>query len=331
MNIAYKLTNLVFQYAEEVILNIDELQIEDQKITSLLGENGAGKSTFLGILGLTLTQHSGELEFYSEKVTGNNRQNFRRNIAVVQQKPYLFNLSVMKNIELGLKIRGVSKPERQKRASAVLSEMNLDFMRDRRAHELSGGEIQKVAIARALVLEPKILLLDEPFTHLDSQSGSELEKLIKDLNTHSGQTIIFSTHNQYQAQIMSDNVINLVDTRAFTELALNSFTGSVDESSSSFNTGNVEIHIPSSYKTGSRISIDANHLVISRHRLDSSMRNQFEGKVKSLREESGDIHITVASTELWHVIISQNALNELGIGVGESVWLSFKSSAVKVF
>ncbi len=211
MSCQYKLNNIQFSYADKKVLDIEQQVFEQGIITALVGANGAGKSTLLGLLSFISDAEVGEIEFSGEKVTKNNQASLRKSVGLVQQNPYLIKGSVIKNIELGLKFRHVKPAVRESRARDMLRIFKIEDLADRSVKSLSGGEAQKVAIGRALVLDPEVILLDEPFTYLDREFVEEFELLIKNLKNEQNKTIIFTTHNQLQAQALSDQVLNIVD------------------------------------------------------------------------------------------------------------------------
>jgi len=211
MSYQYKLNNIQFSYAEKKILDIEQQSFEQGKITALVGANGAGKSTLLGLLSFISDAEFGEIEFSGEKVTKKNQASLRKSVGLVQQNPYLIKGSVIKNIELGLKFRHVNPVVRESRAKDMLRLLKIEDLADRSVKSLSGGEAQKVAIGRALVLDPKVILLDEPFTYLDREFVEDFELLIKKLKNEQNKTIIFTTHNQSQAKALSDQVFTIVD------------------------------------------------------------------------------------------------------------------------
>jgi len=211
MSYLYKLNNIQFSYADKKVLDIEQQSFEQGKITALVGANGAGKSTLLGLLSFISDAEAGEIEFSGEKVTKNNQASLRKSVGLVQQNPYLIKGSVIKNIELGLKFRHVKPAARETRAKDMLRILKIADLADRSVKSLSGGEAQKVAIGRALVLDPKVILLDEPFTYLDGEFVEEFELLIKKLKNEQNKTIIFTTHNQSQAKALSDQILSIVD------------------------------------------------------------------------------------------------------------------------
>lgn len=209
MNKQYKLNNIKISYANNLILDIQQQYFEQGKITALIGENGAGKSTLLGLLSFILPVQSGEIEFSGEKVDKNELATLRKSVGLVQQNPYLIKGSVIRNIELGLKFRGIDPIERNEKVRNMLRLLKIENLADRSVKSLSGGEAQKVAIGRALVLDPEVILLDEPFTYLDGDFVEEFESLIKQLRDEHNKTIIFTTHNQSQARVLSDQIFCL--------------------------------------------------------------------------------------------------------------------------
>ena len=211
MNKQYQLNNIKFSYANKLILDIQQQHFGQGKITALIGENGAGKSTLLGLLSFILPVQSGEIEFSGEKVNKNELVTMRKSVGLVQQNPYLIKGSVIRNIELGLKFRGIDPVERKAKGRNMLRLLRIENLAERSVKSLSGGEAQKVAIGRALVLDPEVILLDEPFTYLDSDFVEEFESLIKQLRDEHSKTIIFTTHNQSQARVLSDQVFCLAN------------------------------------------------------------------------------------------------------------------------
>ncbi|MFQ5659400.1 MAG: ABC transporter ATP-binding protein [Gammaproteobacteria bacterium] len=330
MNPVYELNGLEQVYGDVLALKLESYSIASGRTTALVGPNGSGKSSMLDLLAFIHPPVKGRIRFLGKAADPNNYPHLRRQIAYLQQKPYLFNTTVEKNIELGLKLRGVPKQARDQRTEEIIEEFGFSLLKERRAHELSGGEIQKIAIARAMVLQSPVLLMDEPFSHLDRVFRNKLEQLLRDTTQQGDQTVIFSTHDQLQAQRLADSVCSLIDGHVVQTLVINLFSGAIDKYRNIFDTGKIQIHIPPGYRAGNRLAIDCTHLVLSRHELESSMRNSFYGCIRSMTEEAGQIHVSVDAGELFHAIITPDALTELAVNVGESIWVSFKSTAVSI-
>ncbi|HEY0286240.1 MAG TPA: ABC transporter ATP-binding protein [Pseudomonas sp.] len=185
-----------------VVLNDFDLQVREGEFLSILGPSGCGKSTFLNILAGLAKKTGGTLE-----IDGKPLQGINRNQGVVFQGYALLPWrSVLDNIAVGLEIRGVGKAERLEKAREYLDLVGLTGFASRYPHELSGGMRQRVAIARSLVYEPDVLLMDEPFAALDAQTRETLQdELLRIWDLHK-KTIVFITHSLDEAIFLSDRV-----------------------------------------------------------------------------------------------------------------------------
>lgn len=195
MAVIIRAANIRVVKEKKEILNVDELILHKGEILSVLGPNGAGKSTLLLVLALLMPPSSGEISFMGETVTGKNALSFRRRMAVVFQEPLLLNTTVYNNIAQGLKFRGLPRHETSRRVEFWLDKMGIAHLAGRTNRFLSGGEAQRVNLARALVLQPEVLFLDEPFTALDFNTKSELIGELSRIIKESGITTFFVTHD----------------------------------------------------------------------------------------------------------------------------------------
>lgn len=330
MKMLLETSNINFRYNGVEVINIENFSVMEGEMIALVGPNGSGKSTLLNLVSLLLQPAGGEICIFGEKVTSNNRHDLRRRIGYVQQHPYLFNLTVDRNIELGLKLRGVSRHLRQTRTTQIIEQLKLGPLAGKRAHELSGGEVQKVALARALVLEPELLVLDEPFTYLDKSFLGEFESLLLSIRESRTQTVIFSGHDQMRAKVIADHVYSIIYGHLTEESLLNLFHGKHDVNQNLFDTGKINVHMPELIQSAEIIGIEPEQIVLSKNELDSSMQNRLRGEVLALHAHSGHIEVTVRAGERFQVIITKAALSGLGISIGDPVWISFKSSAIKI-
>ncbi len=190
------------------LLEVDGLDLYPGRLYSLAGPNGAGKSTLLSLLALLTPPDRGELHFANELLRweGAWLKKHRKKVTLVQQHPFLFDETVMRNIAFGLKMRGVVGRKERQRIFAAMNSLGLGGFEQRRARGLSGGEAQKVAIARALVLQPQVLLLDEPTSNIDREHIEKFEAFIPGL-AEGGMTIVMVTHDPNQAQRMGSEII----------------------------------------------------------------------------------------------------------------------------
>jgi tungstate transport system ATP-binding protein len=190
-------------YDGKSVLNIESLEIPSGKITAIIGPNGAGKSTLLNLIAGVDLATSGRITYDGEAEIPRNQ------ITMGFQKPYLLNTTVDKNIGYPLKIRGWDREKIQERTQRLAVELNLSDHRKKKSWKLSGGEIQKVALARALSFSPRLLLLDEPTANIDPATVSDIENILKRFNQEEETTIVIISHNLAQARRISDYVVLL--------------------------------------------------------------------------------------------------------------------------
>ena len=181
------------------------LDIQAGERLSLLGPSGCGKSTTLQLIAGILQPDRGDIFLAGRQL--NRVPPERRQMALVLQKGLLFpHLSVGENVAFGLKMRGVSRAEQVEQAIRMLDQVQLSGFENRRPDELSGGQAQRVALARSLVIQPKVLLLDEPLSALDANLRGDMQDLILRLQSETGVTMIVVTHDQGEAVVMSDRI-----------------------------------------------------------------------------------------------------------------------------
>jgi tungstate transport system ATP-binding protein len=196
---------LVKRFGESFALRVDRLQICRGEVFCLLGPTGAGKSTLLNLLAGLVPACEGEV--FKDGYAVNPRTTpiaVRRSIAMVHQRPLLLAGSVRTNVEYGLRIRHMK--DRSERVDPVLQRLGLDGLAHQAARTLSGGQTQLVALARALVTRPDVLILDEPTANLDPARVSLVEQVIADAQTADAVTVIWATHNLFQARRMADRI-----------------------------------------------------------------------------------------------------------------------------
>ncbi len=209
MSAQLTLESLSFSYpgSKQRALEDATLTIEDGELLSLLGKSGSGKSTLLRLIAGLDRPSSGSISLGQETLAGKNTfvRPEQRNIGLVPQGCDLFpHLNVRRNISYGL--RRWSRSERSLRVEELLEQVGLGGFEKRLPHELSGGETQRIALARALAPKPRLLLLDEPFSNLDVELRETLRTLTADLLRMQGTTAIFVTHHSDDAFSISDRV-----------------------------------------------------------------------------------------------------------------------------
>ena len=191
-----RLQSIRKRYGSNVALDIEELTIAEGRLYTLTGANGAGKSTLLSILAFLTPPTSGEIFYAGKRVDRDHGsvEEQRRKVTLLHQSPYLFGGTVYANVAFGLKARGIRGEEQRRIVDEALDIVALRGFRERKARELSGGEAQRVAMARALALKPEVLLLDEPLANIDRGTAGLLETVIASLPAR-GATVVLVTHD----------------------------------------------------------------------------------------------------------------------------------------
>jgi tungstate transport system ATP-binding protein len=209
---AYQLEDVAQDYGGRRVLQIHRLEIASGEVLGLLGPTGAGKSTLLRLLAGLEAPASGSLTYAGHRLDGRALPGkVRRGVTLVFQRPLLLSGTVRANVEYGLRLRGLGRcPER---VQAILDRLGLEPLAARPARVLSGGEVQLVALARALILEPRVLLLDEPTSHLDPARVALVEKVVSEFQRRQGATVVWATHNLFQARRIAQWVALLLDSR----------------------------------------------------------------------------------------------------------------------
>lgn len=193
------------RFADVIVVDHVDLDIRSGEFFSLLGPSGCGKTTTLRMLAGLEQPSSGTIRLGGQDIT--HVPAHRRATNLVFQQGALFpHLTVAENVEFGLRAERLSQAETRKRANAMLDLVGLAHLRDRRPAQLSGGQAQRIAIARALVKRPPVLLLDEPLSALDLKLQVHMRRELKNLQRELGTTFVCVTHNQTEALEMSDRL-----------------------------------------------------------------------------------------------------------------------------
>ncbi len=200
-----------------MILDIPALSFKKGKIYGLQGPNGAGKTTLLNIFALLEIPTTGTVSYKSEPVQYSEPylQRLRKEVVLVDQLPLLFTTTVFKNMEFGLKIRGIEKKERRRRIVKGLDMVGMRDFAQAQAHQLSGGETQRVALASRLVLKPEVLLLDEPTANVDIASAQQIKEAALMARREWDTTLIIASHDRDWLYDVCDQVLHLFKGRLF--------------------------------------------------------------------------------------------------------------------
>lgn len=208
-----EIRNLLVKRGEQPALQLEHLAILIGEVLAVVGPNGAGKSTLLLTLARLLKPERGEILFNGLPASAESDIVYRRRIALVMQDPLLFDKTVFDNVASGLKFRGTPKDEIWRKVPTWLERLGVSHLAKRRTGQLSGGEAQRVSLARALVLEPQLLLLDEPFSALDPPTRSRLLEDLGALLKETATTTVFVTHDLPEAAQLASQMAVIIGNR----------------------------------------------------------------------------------------------------------------------
>jgi len=207
-----ELHNLKVSYGGRTVLQVERAFFQQGRFYGVVGPSGSGKSTLLRILNLLERPLSGRLNFFGTEIdlahlTYKKGIPIQRQMGYVAQKPAMFQTSVYDNVALGLRYRGVDKKTIRRLVMEALEQVELAHLADQRADTLSGGEAQRIALARALVCEPTLLLLDEPTASLDPYNITIFERVVQTFHREKQTTILMVTHNLPQARRLAQTCL----------------------------------------------------------------------------------------------------------------------------
>ncbi|MBI1228065.1 MAG: ATP-binding cassette domain-containing protein [Bacteroidetes bacterium] len=205
-----KTTNLSKSFGKERVLQDLSFALDDHRMMSVLGRSGSGKTTLLKIIAGLETPDSGTVELGGRAMNGVPAH--QRNIVYLYQEPLLFpHLNAFENIAFGLRLRKLPELEIRQKTAEMLDSLELGGQSKKMPGQLSGGQRQRVAFGRALIVEPQVLLLDEPFGALDSETRSAMQVLLKRMVAAFKITTVFVTHDLKEALLMGDEIALMQD------------------------------------------------------------------------------------------------------------------------
>jgi tungstate transport system ATP-binding protein len=201
--------NLCIKRGGVQVLDIPDFCVKREEKVAVIAPNGGGKSSLLLALACLLPRESGVITFNGEAVTQAGETAFRRRIAMLFQEPLLFDTTVLDNVAEGLKIRGIERKNARERALESLEMFKIGHLAGRSAHKLSGGEAQRVSLARAFAVKPELILMDEPFSSLDLPTRIKLAEELGQILHKSGTAAVIATHDRIEALRIVDRLIVL--------------------------------------------------------------------------------------------------------------------------
>lgn len=352
MNCLVKLQDLTKRYEDVTALDNVNLEVKRNEILTIIGPNGSGKTTLLRMMAFIDKPTEGKIYFNGARINSNSRNYMRTKCTMVFQKTALFGTTVYNNIAYGLRLRKRSKREIEERIREVLELVRLEGYEKRQAKKLSGGEQQRVSLARALALNTELLLLDEPTVNLDPKNASIIEEAIARVNHEYNTTIVMTTHNMFQAENITERVALLLrgkiaeigtaseifgtaskNLASFARLE-NVFSGISrirEDGTSLIEVGNA-VQIEAILKKSGKVTvfIRPEDIIVSRRAVNSSARNIFEGRIVGISDLGSTVKLNVDVGKPFVVQITKRSFSEMRLNLNSRVFLTFKASSVHI-
>ena len=346
-----KLENLSRDWKEFKIDDVT-LEIEDGEYFIFLGPSGSGKTMLLELIAGMWSPDSGKIIMNNKDVTRLPPEN--RGVGFVYQNYMLFpHKTVFDNIAFGLNVRKVEKNEIKSQVEEMMNLFGISHLADRLPRTLSGGEQQRTALARALIIHPQVLLMDEPLSALDRITREELIQELKRIHQKFNITIIHVTHNFDEALQLADRVAimkkgtisqmgdideifrhpkdEFVADFVGTENIIRGFASDGEDSLTFVNTGNIVIE-STQKKTGDvHATIRPEDITLSTDKVPTSARNVFEGHIKEIYDLGTIIKLTVDVGEQLVLVLTRQSFLDLELNIGKQIYIYFKATAVNLF
>lgn len=351
-----QIRDLVVHRGPSAVLEIQSLDVRRGEVLSVIGPNGAGKSTLLHVVAFLLPPTSGYVSFTGDQVNWKKGLvALRRRTAVVFQEPLLLDTTVRDNVASGLRIRGVSRREIEDRVIFWMKRFGVGHLADRQARQLSGGEAQRVSLARAFAMQPELLLLDEPFSALDAPTRAALFEEFEQVLRESGFTTVFVTHDRTEALRLGDRIAVVMDGRvAQVGTPEEVFSSPADEKVAAFvgvenlipgrvleqrdglalvQLRDATVEVVSDLPAGQRVIAglrpeDVVLAPVPSSQPTSSARNRLRGRITRLSLLGSQVRVALDCGFPMVALITRRSAEELAFEEGVEVVASFKAGAV---
>jgi len=320
------------RYDGRVVLDLERFAVPPGALIAIVGPNGAGKSTLLRLLALLERPTEGAVLLDGRPAD----LALRRRVTLVEQRPVLLRGTTRENLEFGLRVRGIRRTEVNRLVDNVAGRLGITPLLDRRRHELSDGEVQRIAVARALAVEPDVLLLDEPASSADRAAAQSLYHALAEERARRPLAVCLASHQLEDAYRWADDVRALADGRLSPVTPENLFRIELPVGAPGdlkrVRVGNVEIAALTDKSGPAILAVPPTDILVSREPLTSSARNVFCGRVTRLvHQRGGAVHVTADVGVELVAVVTEDAARDLGLTPGSPVAFAFKASAVRVF
>jgi tungstate transport system ATP-binding protein len=328
-----------YQGADRVVLDLERFTVPGGAILAIVGHNGSGKSTLLRLLALLEYPTEGRVMLDGAVVPRRIPAALRRRVTLVEQRPVLLRGSVRDNLGYGLRARGIRRTAVDAIVGETAERFALGPLLDRPRRELSDGEVQRVAVARALALRPDVLLLDEPASSADRAAAGALFRILAEERAARPLAVCIASHQLEDAYRWADDIRALAEGRLSPVTPENLFRvelpGPPGESAlKHVRVGTIEIAVMTDRVGPAVLAVPASDIFLSREPLPSSARNVFSGRVTRMADQrrgGGTVHVTADVGVELVAAVTAEAVGDLALAPGSPVVFSFKASAVQVF
>lgn len=352
MTIILEAKNITVQRNQKEVLSVDHISIEDGELLAVIGPNGAGKSSLLMALSTLLPVSKGSLLFKGTQIRKQDRLAYRRQISMVLQDALLLDTSVRENIGTGMRFRGKKESEIKKSVRYWAEQLNIEKLLRRKSRQLSGGEAQRVSLARALATEPKILFLDEPFSALDAPSHTRLISDFQRLQSENKVTTLLVTHDLDEALFLGDRVAIIIAGKVRqigtpdvvfsqpADLEVAGFVGvdtvipgevrSCIDGLAVIGVDGVELEVVADEHVGRKVFVilrpEDITLSLQSPLGKTSARNLMKGEIKELLPQGPLMRVTLECKFPLVTLITRTSAMEMGLAPGQLLYASFKAT-----
>jgi len=336
----------------DFVLRDANLNIEVGEYFIILGPTGAGKTVLLESIAGLYTPQKGQIFLHGREITKLEPE--KRGISIVYQDQMLFShLNVEDNVTFGLRLRKKSRVEIKESLDWLVNLLGISHLLHRKPDTLSGGEKQKVALARALSIKPQLLLLDEPLSALDPENREYVQRELRRIHDQLQVTTVHVTHDFEEAIALGDRIAVIGDGRiqqtgtveqifrqpnsefvARFAMVRNIFSGEVVDGEGenvTFTTEGVRIAVVTDIRGRCHASLRPEDILVSHAPFPSSARNSFSSVITSVVDKGSVLYLTVTLPPDFTCLVTRNSFDAMGLGEGQKIYITFKASAVHVF
>lgn len=325
------------RYEGRLVLDLERFAVPAGAVLAVVGHNGSGKSTLLRLLALLEAPTEGEVWLGGAAVPrgAGALPALRRRVTLVEQRPILFRGTVLDNLGYGLRARGIRRTAVNRMVGEIAERLGLTPLLARRRHELSDGEVQRIAVARALALRPDVLLLDEPASSADRAAAGALYRALAAERAARPLAVCIASHQLEDAYRWADDIRALAEGRLSPVTPENLFRVDLPAGSGEVKhvrVGAIDIAVMTDRTGPAVLAVPPTDIFVSREPLPSSARNMFAGRVTRVAaQRPGAVHVTADVGVELVALVTAEAARDLALVPDHPVVFAFKASAVRVF